>query len=111
MNGIYSAKTQPQKKEKSNNLAFSTKNHQTTRDKLFDGFKNPISNKIPPRNRTLSSMEIPDLPYTIPRLFKGKKIESVPKGSTWAKEEPLQSWYVEFFSQPTDWSDGKVQAD
>jgi len=44
-------------------------------------------------------MEIPDLPYTIPRLFKGKKIESVPKGSTWAKEEALQSWYVEFFFQ------------
>lgn len=42
-------------------------------------------------------MNAPELHYTIPRLFKGKKIESVPKGSTRAKEEALQNWYVEFF--------------
>lgn len=42
-------------------------------------------------------MIAPELHYTILRLFKGKKIESVPEDSTGAKEEALQNWYVEFF--------------
>jgi len=43
------ASTRPKlshRKKRSNNLTFSTKNHQITTDKLFDGFKNPISDKI-----------------------------------------------------------------
>lgn len=42
-------------------------------------------------------MATPELPYTVPRLVKGKKIESVPKGSTKANEEAKQNWYIEFF--------------
>jgi len=59
--------------------------------------KNPSSAKTQPREISLELMTAPELHYTIPRLFKGKKIESVPKGSTRAKEEALQNWYVEFF--------------
>jgi integrase len=42
-------------------------------------------------------MESAEVNYTTPRLFKGKAIDLVPKGSTKAKEEAKQSWYVEFF--------------
>jgi hypothetical protein len=42
-------------------------------------------------------MATPEIPYTIPKLVKGKRITTVPKGSTWAKEEAKQNWYVEFF--------------
>lgn len=42
-------------------------------------------------------MEIPELPYTVPRLVKGRKITRVPAGSTLEKEVAKQSWYVEFF--------------
>ena len=56
----------------------------------------PNSDKSQPR-LLFSHMATPELPYTVPRLVKGKKIVSVPKGSTKAKEEALQNWYVEFF--------------
>ncbi|WP_316809670.1 hypothetical protein [Pedobacter agri] len=42
-------------------------------------------------------MEIPELPYTFPRLVKGRTILKVPIGSTLDKEVAKQSWYVEFF--------------
>lgn len=42
-------------------------------------------------------MATPEIPYTIPKLVKGKRVTTVPKGSTLAKEEAKQSWYVEFF--------------
>jgi len=42
-------------------------------------------------------MAAPEIPYTVPKLVKGKRITTVPKGSTWAKEEAKQNWYVEFF--------------
>ena len=41
-------------------------------------------------------MATPEIPYTIPKLIKGKRITTVPKGSTWVKEEAKQSWYIEF---------------
>ncbi len=41
-------------------------------------------------------MATPEIPYTIPKLVKGKRVTTVPKGP-WAKEEVKQSWYVEFF--------------
>jgi len=37
------------------------------------------------------------LPYTLPRVVKGKAIIRVPAGSTMEKEVAKQSWYVEFF--------------
>ncbi|KQR65353.1 site-specific integrase [Pedobacter sp. Leaf176] len=42
-------------------------------------------------------MEIPELPYTVPRLVKGRNITRVPAGSTLEKEVAKQSWYIEFF--------------
>jgi integrase len=42
-------------------------------------------------------MEIPELPYTIPRVVKGRTITKIPAGSTMEKEVAKQSWYVEFF--------------
>ncbi|MDQ0640174.1 hypothetical protein QF042_003739 [Pedobacter sp. W3I1] len=42
-------------------------------------------------------MEIPELPYTVPRVVKGRVIKKVPAGSTMEKEAAKQSWYVEFF--------------
>jgi integrase len=45
----------------------------------------------------LPEMATPEIPYTIPKVVKGKKVEVVPKGSTKAKEEANQNWYVEFF--------------
>ena len=42
-------------------------------------------------------MPTPQIPYTIPRLVKGKRVTDLPKGSTWAREEAKQNWYVEFF--------------
>jgi integrase len=42
-------------------------------------------------------MAAPEIPFTIPKLVKGKRVTTVPKGSTWAKEEAKQHWYVEFF--------------
>ena len=42
-------------------------------------------------------MDIPELPYTLPRVVKGRTINKVPVGSTMEKEVAKQSWYVEFF--------------
>ena len=55
---------------------------------------------IPQKNSNtgiFSSMEIPELPYTVPRLVKGRNIIRVPAGSTLEKEVAKQSWYIEFF--------------
>ena len=56
-----------------------------------------ISAKTQTDYLSLEYMAIPELPYTLPRLVKGKRIVSVPKGSTYAKEEARQNWYIEFF--------------
>jgi integrase len=45
----------------------------------------------------LHAMKTAEITYTPPKLVKGKKIDFVPKGSTKAKEEAKQSWYVQFF--------------
>lgn len=42
-------------------------------------------------------MDIPELPYTLPRIVKGRAVIKVPTGSTMEKEVAKQSWYVEFF--------------
>ncbi|MFC4209683.1 tyrosine-type recombinase/integrase [Pedobacter lithocola] len=49
------------------------------------------------RGANFAFMEIPELPYTIPRVVKGRAIIKVPAGSTMEKEVARQSWYVEFF--------------
>ena len=49
------------------------------------------------RTPRFGCMEIPELPYTDPRVVKGKAIYKVPVGSTMEKEVAKQSWYVEFF--------------
>jgi hypothetical protein len=36
-------------------------------------------------------MKTAEITYTTPKLFKGKKIDQVPKGSTKAREEAKQS--------------------
>jgi hypothetical protein len=47
--------------------------------------------KIQPHYLSLEYMAIPELPYISPRLVKGKRIESVPKCNTLAKEEARQN--------------------
>ena len=42
-------------------------------------------------------MDIPELPYSLPHVVKGRTINKVPTGSTIEKEVAKQSWYVEFF--------------
>jgi len=42
-------------------------------------------------------MEIPELPYTVPRLAKGRTVTKVPGGGTLEKDVAKQSWYIEFF--------------
>jgi len=50
-----------------------------------------------PRGPNFDLMEIPELPYTVPRVVKGRTITRVPVGTTLEKEVAKQSWYVEFF--------------
>ncbi len=50
-----------------------------------------------PRGPNFELMEIPELPYTVPRVVKGRNITRIPIGSTLEKEVAKQSWYVEFF--------------
>ena len=52
--------------------------------------------KFPPEI-SFGLMEIPELPYTLPRVVRGKAITNVPTGSTMEKEAAKQSWYIEFF--------------
>jgi hypothetical protein len=59
-------------------------------------FEKSRSAKTQPREISMELMTAPELHCTIPRLYKGKKIESVPKCSTRAKEKALQNWYVDF---------------
>ncbi|MBC6112348.1 site-specific integrase [Pedobacter sp. CCM 8938] len=46
---------------------------------------------------TFGFMDIPELPYTIPRLIKGRVITKIPAGTTLEKEIAKQRWYIEFF--------------
>ncbi|WP_316800168.1 site-specific integrase [Pedobacter frigidisoli] len=55
-----------------------------------------LQGKIP-SGPSFGFMEIPELPYTLPRIVKGRAIKKVPTGSTIEKEIAKQSWYVEFF--------------
>ncbi|MDN3588456.1 site-specific integrase [Pedobacter aquatilis] len=50
-----------------------------------------------PRGPNFDLMEIPELPYTVPRVVKGRNITRIPVGSTLEREVAKQSWYVEFF--------------
>jgi len=52
-------------------------------------------------------MEIPELPYTVPRVVKGRNLTRIPVGRTLEKEVAKQSWYVEFFfhNAAEDWMD------
>ena len=50
-----------------------------------------------PRGTNFDLMDISELPYTVPRVVKGRSINKVPTGSTVEKEVAKQSWYVEFF--------------
>lgn len=56
---------------------------------------------VSPRKKTsgpsFGFMEIPELPYTVPRVVKGRSIIKIPVGSTIEKEVVKQSWYVKFF--------------
>ncbi|TCD00744.1 hypothetical protein EZ449_19785 [Pedobacter frigidisoli] len=49
------------------------------------------------RRTSFGFMEIPVLPYTVPRVVKGRAINKVPAGSSMEKEVAKQSWYIEFF--------------
>ena len=46
---------------------------------------------------TFELMEIPELPYTVPRVVMGRTITRVPIASTSEKEVAKQSGYAEFF--------------
>jgi hypothetical protein len=54
-------------------------------------------------------MATPEIQYTIPKVVKGKKVKGVPKGSTKAKEEANQNWYVDFFPKPEERKNGTIQ--
>jgi len=104
VSGVYSVKTQPQKLPKKSrknvvgrNSMFSTGTRNSFDNQVIAEFSGSRSAKIQPHYLSLEYMAIPELPYTVPRLVKGKRIESVPKGSSFAKEEALQNWYIEFF--------------
>lgn len=61
------------------------------------GYSERKSQEKNPRGPSFGFMEIPELPYTVPRVVKGRAIKKVPAGSTMEKEVAKQSWYVEFF--------------
>ena len=66
-------------------------------DQLFKESSRVRSGKIRSKSLPLIYMATPKLPYTIPKLVKGTRVTVLPKGSTWAKEEAKQNWYIEFF--------------
>ena len=76
---------------------FSTHTSAAPDTEHFTNVSGVYSAKIQPHYLSLGYIAIPELPYTIPRLVKGKRIESVFKGSSFAKEEASQNWYIEFF--------------
>ncbi|RZK27230.1 MAG: hypothetical protein EOO43_00300 [Flavobacterium sp.] len=79
------------------NPIFSTKTPNVSDNQRFSRLSDTYSARSQPQLLSLDYMATPELPYTVPRLVKGKRVTTVPKGSTWAKEEAKQSWYVEFF--------------
>jgi hypothetical protein len=104
LSDAYSAKSQPNSENPEirpetavGNPAFSTNLRNTSDNQRIAELSDAYSGRSQPKSLTLEYMAIPELPYTLPKLVKGKRITSVPKGSTWAKEEAKQNWYVEFF--------------
>jgi len=74
------------------------KNQNSSNEKSKNvGYPERQSQEKNPRVANFAFMEIPELPYTIPRVVKGRTITKVPAGSTMEKEVARQSWYVEFF--------------
>ncbi|RZJ91406.1 MAG: hypothetical protein EOO20_05110 [Chryseobacterium sp.] len=61
------------------------------------GYSQRQSHEKNARLSNIGFMDIPELPYTLPRIVKGRTIIKVPAGSTMEKEVAKQSWYVEFF--------------
>jgi len=104
LSDTYSAKSQPNSENSEirpetavGNQAFSTKTCNRSDNQRFIRLSDVNSAKNQLQFLSLDYMAVPDIPYTIPKLVKGKRVTTVPKGSTWAKEEAKQNWYVEFF--------------
>jgi len=76
---------------------FSTQTLNAPGNQLFNYSPGAYSDKTLPQHANLHAMKTAEITYTTPKLFKGKKIDLVPKGSTKAREEAKQSWYIEFF--------------
>jgi integrase len=76
---------------------FSTQTLNVPGVQLFSNTPGTNSAKTLPQTANFGGMESAEVTYTTPRLFKGKPVDLVPKGSTKAREEAKQSWYVEFF--------------
>lgn len=76
---------------------FSTNTYNSSDNQRFSRLSDVNSAKTQPQFLSLDYMAAPEIPYTVPKLVKGKRVTTVPKGSTWAKEEAKQNWYVEFF--------------
>ena len=49
-----------------------------------------------PNNLPLSAMTLPEIPYTTPKIVKGKQLKTDVKGVQRARMEAEQNWYVEF---------------
>ncbi len=75
------------------NPIFSTNTANTPGNQLFSILPGVNSAKTLPQTINFDGMESAEITYTTPRLFKGKAIDFVPKGSTKAKEEAKQSWH------------------
>jgi hypothetical protein len=76
---------------------FSTQTLNVPGVQLFSNTPGTNSAKTLPQHANFGGMESAEVTYTTPRLFKGKTIDLVPKGSTKAREEAKQSWYVFVF--------------
>jgi hypothetical protein len=76
---------------------FSTQTLNAPGNQLFIYSPGAYSDKTLPQHVNLHAMTTAEITYTTPKLFKGKKIDFVPRGSTKTREEPKQSWYIEFF--------------
>jgi hypothetical protein len=76
---------------------FSTQTLNASGSQLFSCSSGACSDKTLPQHVNLHAMTTAEITYTTPKLFKGKKIDFVPEGSTKSREEAKQSWYIEFF--------------
>ncbi|RNL55559.1 hypothetical protein D7004_04415 [Pedobacter jejuensis] len=79
------------------NPIFSTQTLNAPGNQLFSYSPGAYSDKTLPQPLNFGAMKTAEITYTTPKLFKGKKIDLVPRGSTKASEEAKQSWYIEFF--------------